>query len=171
MEINRAPVMVLWAAVVAEKLGFDPDEALTLGKTVAGLNAQSKGRSLGIFGPGDQAGEKAREQPDGEPFFIELLGRGVPATNTPDGVRATNKGAPVQPAKVQDYLERRFGAELPEVRAAMEELAAEFEPDDLNRRAYDLYVDFRPQIPPGKRGWGAKGPLDTDRIRSLAGQH
>jgi len=29
--INRAPVLTLWAAVVAEMLGFDYDEALTLG--------------------------------------------------------------------------------------------------------------------------------------------
>ena len=37
--INRAPVLTLWAAVVAERLGFNPDEALSLGKAVAGLNA------------------------------------------------------------------------------------------------------------------------------------
>ena len=30
--INRAPVLTLWAAVVAERLGFSGDEALTLGK-------------------------------------------------------------------------------------------------------------------------------------------
>ena len=28
--INRAPVLTLWAAVVAERLGFRRDEALTL---------------------------------------------------------------------------------------------------------------------------------------------
>jgi len=37
------------AAVVAEVLGFDHDEALTLGRAVAGLNAYSKGVSLGLF--------------------------------------------------------------------------------------------------------------------------
>jgi len=37
--INRAPVLTLWAAVVAERLGFSRDEALTLGRAVAGLNA------------------------------------------------------------------------------------------------------------------------------------
>jgi hypothetical protein len=47
--INRAPVLTLWAATVAERLGFDEGEALSLGKAVAGLNAQSKGRRLGIF--------------------------------------------------------------------------------------------------------------------------
>ena len=37
--INRAPLLTLWAAVVAERLGFRRDEALTLGRAVAGLNA------------------------------------------------------------------------------------------------------------------------------------
>ena len=43
MVINRAPVLTFWAAVVGEVLGFDHDEALTLGRAVAGLNAYSKG--------------------------------------------------------------------------------------------------------------------------------
>jgi len=49
--INRAPVLTLWAAVVAECMGYESEIALTMGKAVAGLNAQSKGRMLGIFGP------------------------------------------------------------------------------------------------------------------------
>lgn len=39
VKINRAPVLTLWATVVAERLGYDRDAALTLGKSVAGLNA------------------------------------------------------------------------------------------------------------------------------------
>lgn len=31
IRINRAPVLTLWAAVVTERLGFDPATALTLG--------------------------------------------------------------------------------------------------------------------------------------------
>ena len=45
--INRAPVLTLWAAVVAERLGYSRDEALTLGRAVAGMNAQSKAVHLG----------------------------------------------------------------------------------------------------------------------------
>ncbi len=32
IKINRAPVLTLWAAVVAERLGLDWEEALTLGR-------------------------------------------------------------------------------------------------------------------------------------------
>ena len=37
IEINRAPVLTLWATVVAERLGFNHEEALTLGKAVSPL--------------------------------------------------------------------------------------------------------------------------------------
>ena len=40
IRINRVPVLTLWAAVVAERLGFDRARpALTLGQAVAGLSA------------------------------------------------------------------------------------------------------------------------------------
>ena len=42
ISINRAPVMTLWAAVVAQRHGFTWEEALSLGKAVAGLNAQAR---------------------------------------------------------------------------------------------------------------------------------
>jgi len=38
--VNRAPVLTLPAAVVAERLGFDRDEALTMGSVVAGDEAR-----------------------------------------------------------------------------------------------------------------------------------
>src|SRR5271157_19337 len=79
---------VLWAAVVAQRLGFDEDEALTLGKAVARLNAQAKGRRLGIFKPHEEKPKKAREKERGEEFWIEVCGRPVPAKNTDDGIRA-----------------------------------------------------------------------------------
>ena len=69
ISINRAPVLTLWAAIVAQRLGFNEDEALTLGKAVAGLNAYSKGRRLGIFKPHEEKPKKAREKERGEQFF------------------------------------------------------------------------------------------------------
>ena len=51
----------------------------------------------------------------------------------------------------------------------MEELAKAYKPDELAAKAYSLYEKFRPAIPEGERGWGAKGELGLDYIRSLAG--
>jgi hypothetical protein len=171
VKVNRAPVLTLWAAVVAERQGHDRDAALTLGKAVAGLNAQSKGRSLGIFGPPKavERGGQPKKRGLGEEFWIEVCGRPVPAKNTADGVRAVIKDQPIDPAGVQRYLESKFGDDLAAVEAAMRELAAAFEPEKLADTAYGLYEQFRPQIASGRRGWGQKGELDLGFIRSLKG--
>ena len=166
--INRAPVLTLWAATVAERLGFDEDEALSLGKAVAGLNAQSKGQRLGIYKPAPQEVKKARAQKRGEEFFVEIFGRQVPAIKTPGGVRAVTKNQAIEAKSVERYLESKFGESLSTARAAMRDLAKAFRPEQLSANAFSLYEKFRPAIPEGVKGWGAKGNLDIDRIRTLA---
>src|SRR5688572_27711844 len=99
IEINRAPVLTLWATIVAERLGYDKKESLTLGKAVAGLNAQSKGRHLGIYEEKKDAPEKkeAKKQKAEKVEFVELLGRGIPTIKTSEGMRASIKGETVKP--------------------------------------------------------------------------
>ncbi len=170
VKINRAPVLTLWATLVAERLGYDRDAALTLGKSVAGLNAQSKGQRLGIYEkPKDQHAETARKpHKPAEEFSVPILGRSVPVVQTPQGVRATTKGKPLDPTGVQQYLEQKFGQDLNDVRAALQKLAKAYEPEELAAKAYTLYEQFRPTIPEGTKGWGAKGELDLDTIHTLA---
>jgi hypothetical protein len=168
--INRAPVLTLWASTVAERLGFDQYEALTLGKAVAGLTAQSKGRRLGIYKPVPREVKKARARKPGEEFSVEVCGRRVPAINTTEGVRAVSKNKPVNAMSVERYLESKFGESLGAARAAMRDLAKTFRREELSENAFGLYERFRPAIPEGVTGWGAKGRLDIDRIRSLAAE-
>jgi hypothetical protein len=172
VQINRAPVLTLWASVVAERLGYDREAALTLGKAVAGLNAQAKGRRWGIIEEPTDAREarepSGRGREPGKPFLVALLGRSVPSVTTKDGLRATLKGQPIDPNSVKRYLAQRFGEELANVRAAMEDLAQAYPPQQLAAQAYALYERFRPEVPEGKQGWGAAGQLDLDVIRSLA---
>lgn len=166
--INRAPVLTLWATTVAERLGFEEDEALSLGKAVAGLNAQSKGQRLGIFKPVPQEVKRARARKRGEEFFVEICGRQVPAISTADGVRAVIKDQPIDAKSVERYLQSKFGESLGIAREAMRDLAKAFRPEVLLKNSFSLYEEFRPEIPEGVKGWGAKGNLDIDRIRSLA---
>jgi hypothetical protein len=169
IKVNRAPVMTLWAAVVAEHLGFDQDEALTLGRAVAGLNAYSKGKALGIYAPHPKAVKEERKRLEGEAVLhVDLLHRAVPVVRTPSGLRAVSKDKPVSPDSVQRYLVSKFKDALPEVKAAMDELAASLSPGDLAMRAYEMYEQFRPAVPAGVRGWGARGEIDLDKLRSLA---
>lgn len=168
ISINRAPVLTLWAAVVARRLGFRWDESLSLGKALAGLNAQSKGRRLGIFKPHEERTKAARERERGEQFWIELCGRPVPAKNTTDGIRAVSGRAVVTAESAEAYLQAKFGDHLESARAAMTTLAHAYRPRELAAEAFALYEEFRPVIPEGVKGWGAKGVLDLRKIRLLA---
>src|SRR4051795_2631 len=140
IRINRAPVLTLWAAVVAERLGFDRATALTLGQAVAGLSAHAKGVSLGIIEPRP---ELVREQSDrlgeGEQLRVDLLGRAVPVVRTPDGLRAVNKDKPGNPVQIEKYLAGKFGERLEDARHAMAELTAACEPADPYCRGFRLY--------------------------------
>ena len=168
IKINRAPVLTLWASVVAERLGFEPTEALSLAKELAGLNAQSKGQRLGIFTPAEKSPEEVRKQKSQEVSYVELMGRSLPVVSTPQGLRATAKDEPIAPESVEKYLKSKFGENLPAERQAMEELTRAFPPKELAQRAFRLYEQFWPKIPEGVESWGAAGELDLDKLRSLA---
>jgi hypothetical protein len=169
--INRAPVLTLWAAVVAERLGFDRDEALTLGKSVAGLTAQSKGQRLGIFTPSPETvrRQRAEKAKAAGVFHVALLGRAVPVLHTDEGLRAVGKDQkPVVPASVEKYLASKFGEALPAVCAAMGELAKSRSVEALAEEGFRLYEAFRPGVPAGESGWGAKGTLSLKKIEQMA---
>jgi hypothetical protein len=164
IKINRAPVLTLWAAIVAERLGFDEAAALTLGKALAGYTAQTKGQLLGIYHPRERS---EPEQAEADLVFVSLMGRSLPALLTPQGVRAAERGHAADPESVRRYLRAKFGDGLRSAEQAMRTLAASFPPDRLEVEAYGLYERFRPAVEKGKRGWGAVGVLDLDKIKGL----
>ena len=88
---------------------------------------------------------------------------------TPQGLRTVSKaGKPDSPEAVERYLAGKFGDALDDARTAMKKLAGAFPPAELAASAYALYEKFRPQIPAGTRGWGAKGVLDLGALVKLA---
>ncbi|MFH1186426.1 MAG: hypothetical protein V1755_15560 [Chloroflexota bacterium] len=169
LAINRAPVLTLWAAVVAARKGYDEQAALTLGHALAALNAQSKGRRLGIYDGGQAEAEaEGKKQAPVALATVRLLGRDVPVVKSSRGLRAAFGGETIRPEAVKTYLEKKFGEDLAEARRVMEALAKSFTPAQLEERGFSLYEKFRPQIPEGKKGWGAKGELDLELISRLA---
>jgi hypothetical protein len=170
IKINRAPVLTLWAAVVAERLGYERQTALSLGKALAGLNAQTKGKSLGIYSTPEEAGpeQAGKAQRTPQVTMIPLLGRPIPAVQTEAGMRAAIKGEQVDSEPVQRYLEKKFGEHLDEVWRTMAALAESYDQKTLAAEAYQLYEEFRPSIPKGKRGWGAAGDLDLEQMKRLS---
>ncbi len=165
IKINRAPVLTLWAAVVAKRLGFDRNEALTLGGAVAGLSAQAKGKRLGLFKPSSERLKEAREQ-QASSLVVDFMHRAVPVVVTADGIRATAKGKPVNPTSVEKYLAGKFGEHLEPVTRAMADLAKSYNPAQLADVAFKLYEQFRPKAPEGAEGWGAEGVLEFSSIQN-----
>jgi hypothetical protein len=164
--VNRAPVLTLWGAVVAQRLGYGRATALLLGKAVAGLDAQSKGRRLGIYP--EPPDEGARRSKAGS-RVVTLLGRTVPVVRSGRGLVPTGRAAGGTAAAVEQYLGKKLGADLARVEAAMRRLARSYPRKELAERAFSLYEKFRPEIPRGTRGWGAKGKLDLTRLTALEG--
>jgi len=84
---------------------------------------------------------------------VDLLHRAVPARHTDEGLRALSNDRPISPERVKRYLQGKFGDCLDEVHEALKGLARSLTPSELAEKAYNLYEKFRPEIPPGKRGW------------------
>ena len=171
LRVNRAPVLTLWAAVVAERLGHPPETALAVGRFVAGSSARAKARRLGMTDEDQEAEERRVRAADLKPRreTVRLLGRDVPVTCAEDGtLQVEDGGRPASARSMRSYLARAFGERLAEVRAAMEGLAASLPAEELNRVGFRLYEHFRPEVPEGAQGWGAKGELRLERIRAAA---
>jgi hypothetical protein len=164
--VNRAPVLTLWAAVVAERLGHPPDTALTLGRVLAGSAARIKARNIGRE---ERAVDRDAETPRLAEIHVTapafLLGKTIRLLPDENGeLRAADGDQPADPAAVERYLVKAFGARLAEVRMAMALLAARYEAAELNRIGFRLYERFRPDVPLGNAGWAAKAVLEVDNI-------
>jgi hypothetical protein len=139
IRINRAPVLTLWVAVVAERLGYDADAAITLGRVVAGTSARIKAQAIG---PESKKGsEDMREVARCEEArraraihrTVHLLGRGIAVVDGPGGLRAAEDGKPASARSARACVEKAFGAHLAVVKAAMRRLAESLPPEELNR--------------------------------------
>lgn len=170
VQINRAPVLTLWVTIVAERQGYSRQEALTYGKWIAGVFAQTKGRSMGIFPsqepPTEQerAAKRRRDEALGVEHVQVFQRVMIPVLVRNDNRLAVSNGNTLNPVQVQRYLERAFGNQLAAVQEVMRTLAYSLPPEELRQRAYHLYEQFRPEW----RGWGQKACLDLNVIRGLA---
>ncbi len=168
--INRAPVLELWGACVASFLHPDlPWTAcLSIGSSIATITAVSKGRAIGrISKPEpDSAKEKKRKKdvPMEGDQTVEVMGFHM----TLRGDAVVVKGA-LRPGR-EASLARRFGDEnLSRVKTAMEATLGSWEGHErqLDKVAFHLYEQFRPDIAPGQRGWGKKGKLSLSELDNV----
>jgi hypothetical protein len=169
IEINRAPVLTLWVAVVAERQGYAYEEGLSFGKAISGILAHSKGRRLGVYEDKDQQDRKRKtKQQQKEKEKFDVFGMRIAGQTTKEGTRlALQNNKPISPVSVESYLRRAFGPYYEQGKEAMRALAKAYPPEKLGSEAYSLYEKIRPQVPGGMKGWGAKGYLDLNLLHQL----
>ncbi|KAF8845863.1 hypothetical protein BDN67DRAFT_961513 [Paxillus ammoniavirescens] len=160
--VNRAPLMTAWATVVAERLGFEREEALSIGSVYTEMNAVTKGVFLGLI---DESRKKEIEPISGERQpYVDLMGRRIPLYQTQSSKwRALVGGSPALPSTAFSYISRAFRQTTPHVMGALHLLAASYPPLELNNIGFSLYADFRPVVD----GWGKRGEVPCQRILSL----
>ncbi len=165
IRVNRAPVLTLWAAIVAERLGHDVDAAITLGRAIAGSSARVKARAIGLEEKREDGGVRDAAKPAPRQT-VHLLGRDLPVVEQKGSQYALDHDKPASPRPAHAYVEKAFGKHLLPVRRAMEVLADSLPPEELNRIGFRLYEHFRPEVPAGAAGWGKKGVLDLKQIEN-----
>ncbi|KAJ7179060.1 hypothetical protein C8R46DRAFT_941519 [Mycena filopes] len=160
--VNRAPLMTAWSTLVAERLGFQREEALSIASVYTELNAVSKGRSMGIYKANTDRGTEAVK--GGSQPYVEFMGRRYPLFQTQTSQwRALSNGTAVQPSTAFSYISRALRQTTPHIVGALRLLAESFSPDEINAKAWGLYCEFRPEV----NGWGERAEVKCETILGL----
>ncbi|KAF5387763.1 hypothetical protein D9615_000477 [Tricholomella constricta] len=159
--VNRAPLMTAWATIVAERLGFRREEALSIASVYTEMNAVTKGVSLGIYESGKERGMEAVK--GGSQSYIEFMGRRPLYQTQGQQWRALSNGTPVKPSVAFSYISRAFRHTTPHVIGALKLLANSFATEEVNRLAWGLYAEFRPAVDQ----WGGRSEVKCSTILGL----
>ncbi|PWN49787.1 hypothetical protein IE53DRAFT_387968 [Violaceomyces palustris] len=191
--VNRAPVMTAWTTILLERLGFDRSEALSLSHCYVNYTSTMRGVSLGIL-PKSERDKVENSVGTNQPHFELMGVKIPVMRMKDGSYRGISKGEVVGPEKAFEYMKKSMAQTFPIVMGALTLLAdsyleASAEPntkidpaepegnqetkgskppiskiETLHSKAYELYVEFRPET---SGEWGKKGKLEVDRILSL----
>ncbi|KAK4615711.1 hypothetical protein CLAFUW4_10457 [Fulvia fulva] len=167
--INRAPVLELWSSCVAQFLhpSLPWSTALSVGSAISTITAISKGRSIGTIDKPDasESSEKCekRTQAQADLGEIDVVSFHL---KIKDGSAVVGD----KPKKGnEETLKKRYGeGQYQKAKKTFQEALEQWKGkgDELDRRAFHMYEDFRPSVPNGQKGWGRKGQLNLDSVRS-----
>jgi len=165
--INRAPVLHLWAASVTHLVHpeLDWESSLSAGAAVSAICAVAKGRSIGTV-PEKDSEDKSRRKKEQDGEEIEVMHFRLRLKGRLCVVGSEEKGK----LGGEDALRKKFGeAEYEKVRGVFEEALESWkgEEEELNKRAFGMYEDFRPNVSKGQKGWGRKGELKIEKVRTV----
>lgn len=171
--INRAPVLELWASCVTQLLYplLSWNTCLSTGGAISTITAISKGRSIGkIEKPSPEEAQNKREErqqqaADGQLEELETMSFKLSLNQSGQAMAAG------KPKKANEgALTKKYGGseEYERVKRTFNEALQAWKgsEDQLSERAFGMYEDFRPSVPPGQSGWGRKGQLNLETVKS-----
>ncbi len=164
--IGWTPLLTLWASIVARRLGYAEDEALTLGSAISGLAAQTRGRRLGLYPPCSAGGLTYSAGPRESQAlgWTWFMGWRVPSLFTEQGFRALSGDEAIDPDGVKRYLAEKFAGRLVDVSEKLTQLAAAYPPEELAFSAMSVYMALRPR---GARGWAGRGGQEVLDLQGI----
>ena len=169
--INRAPVLELWGGCVTSFLypSLPWDLCLSAGSAISTICAVSKGRAIGTMEkPDPETSEKKkrerRKKAEKEQLEeLEVMGFNL---KLKDGTAMFGD----KPKKANEVaLKKKFGDEQYErAKAAFQDALSGWkdQEEELDSRAFHMYEDFRPNVATGQKGWGRKGQLSLETVKS-----
>lgn len=167
--INRAPVLQLWGATVAQFVHPDLSwpACLSIGNSISTLCAISKGRSIGVFEPNNEPDNPKHKQNRSASDITELAVMGFPMQVKGDAVISNGKPKTAN----EDSLRGKFGSEqkYEEAKRTFQEALNSWKGsvDELEKKAFHMYERFRPNVSGGQQGWGRKGKLDLGDVHKM----
>lgn len=168
IQINRAPVLTLWAASVTSFLhpSLPWSTCLSAGSAISSLCAISKGRAIGTINqPEDRdTSSDHPKQPRDDEEEINVMGFKL---HIKDGVVVIGGDKKKGNEKA---LEAKFGDEEEhEARECFQKCLETWKghEEELSKKAFGMYEKFRPDVASGQRGWGRKGDLSLEKVESV----
>jgi hypothetical protein len=171
MTINRSPVLHLWSACVAHFLHpeLSWEACINIGSAIATLCAVSKGKAIGMIeSSAEQDSEAAWKKEERK----AKARRGVRRVDVV-GFDLHMKGDAVIISGIEKRVKERnligkYGGDEFYQRAgkSIEDALIQWagRQEELGKRAFGMYEDFRPSVPTGEKGCGRKGELRLEHI-------
>lgn len=171
IHIESTPVLILWVTVVAERLGYSSEEALTYGRWISSVLEQSKGEAMGVLQKRrDKTSEpktKRRKKENTDNRHVEVfVNIDIPVKKKNGMLLAVEKGQgePIDHKRVQEYLIACLGEkDLETAKDAMKKLAETVPREELKDKAYEIYEMVRPEW----HAWNKKSTLDLNKVHDL----
>lgn len=172
--INRAPVLQLWSACVAHHLypSLPWSTCISAGSAISTICAVAKGRSIGTVPEKEDTEEKNRKRDEAKKKQHELEEIHIMHFDlkSKDGlviVGSEQKGKPGN----EDALRKKFGEmQYQTVKKCFQDALqswGEGDEEQLDKEAFHFYEEFRPTVSSGQKGWGRKGVLNLDTVKSV----